>query len=252
MSTIVEQRGEPQTRPLSSTLKILSLLDAIASSSNGVRIAELARLMGSSRGTVYQQLVTLMAAGWMERMEDGRYCLTLRAAHIGHAALEQASLGERIIPALGRLVEALNCTVSVAILDKESAVIVQRVEPGRVLRADLRVGTRLPISLSATGRVLVAYSSDEDRALLSSNGVVLPEQDDIDDIRAKHFAIALYMAGVSAIAAPIFSAPGRCIAALAVSAAPGYLDPQQASAALLSSAAEVSRLVSGKTFGFQP
>jgi DNA-binding IclR family transcriptional regulator len=235
MSSILEQRGEPQTRPLSSTLKILSLLDAIANSSNGVRIADVARLVGSSRGTVYQQLVTLIAAGWMERMEDGRYRLTLRAAHIGHAALEQASLGERIIPAL-----------------EESAVIVQRVEPGRVLRADLRVGTRLPISLSATGRVLVAYGSDESRALLSSKGVVLPEQEDIDDIRAKHFAVALYMAGVTAIAAPIFSAPGRCIAALAVSAAPGDLDPQRASAALLSSAAEVSRLVSGKTFGFQP
>lgn len=238
--------SEPQTRPLTSALKTFSLLDVIAGFSSGVRIAELARLTGASRATVYQQLVTLMAAGWMERTDDGRYCLTLRAARIGHAALEQASLGERIAPEIQRLAIEVGATVSVAILDADAAVVVQRVEPGHVLRPDLRVGTRFPLDVSATGRVLMAFSTQEQRELIAKSGIDLPSDEDMERIRTERYAVALYMEGVTALAAPIFASSERCIAALSVSGPPGKLNVLEASAALLASAREISRLTGGR------
>lgn len=53
---------------------------------------------------MYQRLVTLTAAGWVEQTEGGRFQLTLRAARLAKAATEQAGLGERTLPVLEALV----------------------------------------------------------------------------------------------------------------------------------------------------
>ncbi len=237
-----------QTQPLGSALKTLALLEAIAESGSGVRISDLARRVGALRGTVYQQLVTLVAAGWMERREDGTYCLTLRAARIGHAALEQASLGERVIPNMERLAAELSHTVSLAIADRDAALIVQRVEPGRVLRSDLRVGTRMPMARSASGRVLAAFATGEDLAAMRTDGVSIPAEADLKAIRARRYEVSNSgsFQGIMAVAVPIFAADRRCLAALSVSSHAGDLDVQHVANALRFHARDISRMVSGQ------
>ena len=66
-------------------------------------MSALARRMNATRGRTYQQLQTLVAAGWVEPVGEGRYRLTLRAMVVGNAVLEQADLGSRVLPTLASL-----------------------------------------------------------------------------------------------------------------------------------------------------
>ena len=91
-------------RPLSSVLKTLRLLDHLGSGHNPMRLVDVAKANGMSRATAHQKLVTLVQAGWAEQTRDGAYRLTLHATSVGIAALSQASLGERVMPFLQKLV----------------------------------------------------------------------------------------------------------------------------------------------------
>lgn len=235
-------------RPLSTVLKTLTVLDELGTSTRGMRLAEVVRVIGGGRSTVYQKLQTLVAAGWVEQMADGSYRLSMHAARIGNAALQQASLGERVVPLLQKLVYEVNETASLAVLDGHMAYIVQRVESEALLRADLRIGGALPLDSTASGRVISAFLPEAHRARLLAQGVALPPDAMLEQVRCERFAVS---AGVTdptirAIGAPIFDAAGNCIAALSLVGPLPRFDPQQHRDALLRYAEAINALIQGK------
>src|SRR6218665_1290494 len=103
-------------RPLSTVIKTLEVLDLLAQFREEVRLTDIAAAMKVSKPTAFQRLLTLVKAGWVEQLDDGRYRLTLKAVGIGGAALEQAHLGARTISLLKDLVDAAGETASLAVL----------------------------------------------------------------------------------------------------------------------------------------
>ena len=237
----------PTGRVLTSTLKCLALLEVVAESPGPIGVSELARMTNAGRGTVHQQLSTLVEAGWVERIEGGSYRLTLRATRIGHHALEQANLGERIRPGLEALAESTGEAVSVAVLDGTEALIVQRVESGKVLRAGLGVGTHMPLATSATGRVLVAFSSPGSIEVLRRQGANLPAEDVLAKVREDGFAIAVdeYMEEISAVSAPLFDQSGSIVAALSLASPTTRFARDASLASVLAAAADVNAVLRG-------
>jgi IclR family transcriptional regulator, KDG regulon repressor len=234
-------------RPLSSVLKTLALLDALATSPKAIRLADLTRLVGGERGTVYQRLVTLMAAGWVEQLEDGSFRLSLRAVQVAHAALEQGSFGARVVPAMQRLVAEVGETASLAVLDRDEARIVQRVESDALLRADSKLGSTLSLDNSATGRVLVAFADPERLAGWRERGVVLPDAAMLAQVRRESFAVSgSRLAEISASGAPVFDAAGRCYAALSLVGPANRFDAAKSRAALMRAAEQITRMIQGK------
>ena len=206
-------------RPLSSVLKTLAAFECIAAAPEPLRLVDIARQLGEARGAAHQRLVTLVEAGWIEQTPDGRYRLTLRI--VGHAAmaLEQSNLGARFAGVLEEMVTQSGETASLAVLDGKSAVIVRRVESRGVLRADLRIGTQLRLDRTAFGRVLVSFSRPEIVDRLRAQGVELPDDQIVAEVRRCGYAISEVEGPrtVSAVAAPIIDAQNECIGALALS-----------------------------------
>lgn len=205
-------------QPLTSALKIFALLDLIARQKAPVRLIDLTRLTGESKGTVYQRLVTLIEAGWIEQFEPGTYRLSLHAAIIGDMALEQSNLGERATATLERLALESKETVSLAVLDGVKARLVRRVEAEVVVRAEVRVGTTLQLASSSSGRVLTAFATPEIRRLLESKGATLAAEEILDGIQQSGYAISTGedVPGVRSIAMPIFFGNRGCVAALSI------------------------------------
>lgn len=205
-------------KPLSSALKIFALLDLIARQRTAVRLVDLTRLTGESKGTVYQRLVTLMEVGWIEQSEPGSYRLSLRAAMIGDMALEQSNLGERATATLEQL--ALECkeTVSLAALDGVKARLIRRVEAEVVVRAEVRIGTTLQLASSSSGRILTAFATPEIRRLLELKGATLATEDILNQVRTSGYAVSTGedIPGVRSIAMPIFFGNRGCVAALSI------------------------------------
>lgn len=221
-------------RPLASALKTFALLDHLGTARRAVRLSTLSRDLGVGRATIYQRLVTLMAAGWVEQSASGEFRLTLRAARVAQAATEQAGLGTRTLPILEALSAETGEAASLAALEGDLPCIVQRVEPQGVLRVEMRVGATMSLEGSASGRVLLAYL-DPARAQRLGPGL---DPAILDAVRETGHSISSgqTMEGIRAAAVPVFGHDGTCVAALSLVApvhrfvADGWIQPLRAAA----------------------
>jgi DNA-binding IclR family transcriptional regulator len=234
-------------RPLSSVLKTFAALDLLGRSEQPMRLAELARALGGGRATVYQKLVTLAQAGWVEQTAEGAYRLSLHAARMGEAALRQSSLGERASPILEELVSEVGETASLAVISGVHAELVTRVEAEAVLRVQRRVGTLLSLDQSASGRVLTAYATPEFREQLKRKGAVLAPESALREVRRKGFAISTGrdVPGVRSLAVPVTDARDACIYALSIVAPVTRFEGPRYRKPLLRAAGKLNALIAG-------
>lgn len=235
-------------RILGSAVKCFALLDVVAQAPEAVGVAELARLTGANRGTVHQQVATLVHAGWIERVEGRRYRLALKAARLAAAALEQANLGVRIKPVLESLADATSEGTVLVVLDGTEAVIVQRARSTRIVRADLGVGWRMPLATSAAGRVLVAFAAEYRVEALHEQGVTLPSDEILRSVRANGYSLSLdeLLEDISAAAAPVFDSSGGLLAALSAAGPSTRFDVEAVVPLLVAAARDLSEYVSGR------
>jgi DNA-binding IclR family transcriptional regulator len=197
--------SEPRIRLIQSTLRCLEVLDALTERTEPVSVSELARRLEGRRGTVHQQLQTLVHAGWVRQTPDAKYYLSLRAVHVGKAALVQAGLAERLLPSLQELADRTGEAAALAVLDGSEALIIQRVESPHLVRADIRVGTRMPLSTSAAGLVLLAHAGPDRLSRLGEAGVAIPSPTALAEIRRRGYAVQRdeYQPGLSSVAVPV-------------------------------------------------
>jgi DNA-binding IclR family transcriptional regulator len=233
-------------RVLTTAVKCLETLELIADLPDSARLAELARLAGESRATMYQRLFTLVETGWVERLPDDTYRLSLKACRIAAAALTQAGLGERVQPLLDELAEALGDTVSLVMLQQERLIISQRAEGRGVLRADLRVGAELSYKDSASGAIWLAFGPSELAERLSVAGVSLPNRKRINAVRADRVSMGgggETLPGISAIAVPVLDRRGVCLASLSVSSPEARFKPKKFLRTLQSTAGRLAEML---------
>lgn len=196
----------------------MAVLDRLAASPRGLRLPEVATAMRLSRPTAYQRLLTLVKAGWVAQDEQGRYRLTMHSARIAAAALEQADLGVRVRPALEALVEEVDETASLAVLDRGIPCIIQRVESNSVLRAEQKIGTTLSLADSASGRILTAWADEPTLRRLLAGQEPLASDAVLSAARMKGHALSNTKSGsgVVGVAVPVLDELGSCIAALSL------------------------------------
>ncbi|MCX4832236.1 IclR family transcriptional regulator [Streptomyces sp. NBC_01016] len=235
------------TKPMSSALKLLRLLDVVGETTDPVRVAELARAVGATRSEVHRQLVTLVAAGWMEQLPDGAYQLTVKAAHLGNAALQHAGFGERVSRVLADLAERIGQSVCLAVLDDDATRVVKRAEPGTAAHVTLALGRRMSLRGGATGRVLIAHADDATLAALRERGVPLPDDEELVEIREAGYALIPEYAdeGLAAIAFPLVGRTGRPTVTLCAVGPATRFDPLSAKDVLTDGATDLARLTAG-------
>ncbi|GAB1578983.1 IclR family transcriptional regulator [Bordetella petrii] len=241
------ERSGSGVRALSSVLKTLAVLDLLGASDRPLKLAELVAAQGGNRATVYQRLVTLIEAGWVEVDEDGAYRLTLHAARVGEAAFDQASLGERATAVLQELVYASGETASLAVISGAQVVLAKRVEAKGMLRADVHVGTTFSLEISASGRVLSAYAEPAMQQYLRDQGAALPDPGVMADVVAQGYAVSsgLEIPGILALAVPVLNRLGKCVAALSLVMPATRFDIQRLLPPLQAAAGKLNSLLAG-------
>nr|WP_028921885.1 IclR family transcriptional regulator [Pseudonocardia acaciae] len=232
------------TRPMTSALKLLRLLDAVGESDEPVRLADLARELGASRSEVHRHLVTLVTAGWMEKLPDGAYQLTVKAAHLGNAALQHAGFGERVTALLVDLAEETGQSVCLAVLDDDATRVIKRAEPGTATRVTLALGHRMSLLYGATGRALAAFAPADVVAELRARGVRVPEESELAEIRRVGYALTPPggVDGVAVIASPVPARAGAPKVALCVVGPAGRFDPLSVRERLAAAVRRLARL----------
>jgi IclR family pca regulon transcriptional regulator len=194
-------------------------------------IADIADELGMSRSTTHRYVITLVELGYLEQGASRKYRLGRRVTDLGMSALNSMSLREQARPDLEALRRETRFTVDLAILDGSEILCVDRVRGSRAgqykIDFDLHVGSRLPASCTALGKLLLAYLPDvEQQALIASLKLAKGGPNAISSKKALKAELGQISEEglavddeelarqVQAIAAPVRSSDGEVIAAV--------------------------------------
>lgn len=141
-----------------SVQRALSLLKVFGRATPALGITELAARVGLHKSTAYRLAATLAGEGFLRQdPTTGRYSLGESLYRVAAGFVEQDPLlreGRRV---LGALRDACGHMVSLAVLDDEQALFVLVEDATLPVRAAaMKTGDRLPLSVSAAGKVLLA------------------------------------------------------------------------------------------------
>jgi DNA-binding IclR family transcriptional regulator len=224
----VERHGSgPSAPPAAATStraveRALELLEAVARSSGGERLSDLARATCVPTSTALRLLRTLEGARFVRRDELGAYHAGSGLLALG-AAIDDLPLVQAAQPHLRALVEATGETANLGVPDEagDALYLTQAPSPHAIRYASWR-GRRLPRRLTAIGLALCGDVGPEGHVL---------RRDAVE-------------AGVTAVAAPVRGPSGAIVAALSVTGPTFRLDDTAAMAAAAAVVREAGALSS--------
>jgi DNA-binding IclR family transcriptional regulator len=223
--------GNSHERGQSVAGRLLRILESFRPERTELTIPEISRRAGLPPSTVYRLLAELIDRGLIERTTDGRYSVGLRLWEMGKLAPRVERLIEAASPHLHDLYEATRAGLHLAVPTRCEALVVLAFCGHRWVEPVAREGTRLPLTSTTIGQVLLAYSSSQaleqvlrgnaesgtdDSAVLLGNGL----RGVLAGIRRCGVAVARADAEL-VVAAPVFGPPGVAVAALALYAPDG-------------------------------
>jgi len=145
------------------------LLRHVAAGNRCRNISRTSKELGINRTTLIRLLVTLQAERVIEPLgEDGGYRLGTGLIALAAEALNDRSIVQIARPHLRRLVDALNLSAHLGVLEEREIVYLVRETPNSHLASTVREGTRLPAHATTIGRALLAELPPEARAALYS------------------------------------------------------------------------------------
>jgi IclR family pca regulon transcriptional regulator len=198
-------------------------------------IADIAEELGMSRSTTHRYVITLVALGYLEQGASRKYRLGLRVTDLGMSALNSTGLREHAHAYLEELRQRTSYTASLAVLDGDEILFVDRVQSfrrtGVKVELDLHPGSRLPAYCTAMGKLLLAdLPEPEQRELIAGmklakrgpNTITAKKalRDELEGVALAGFAVndQELAADLVAIAAPVRNEAREAVAALSLSA----------------------------------
>jgi IclR family transcriptional regulator, pca regulon regulatory protein len=157
-------KTEQPVRPaegMAGLAKGLAVVEAFGAESTRLSVTEAANATGMTPATARRCLLTLEDLGYLSY--DGKFFRpTPRMMRLGAAYLETSTLPLLAQPYVLAARDQLDESVSLAVLEDDSAVFVARAEVQRIVSTGVRLGTKLDACASATGRVLLAALPDDE------------------------------------------------------------------------------------------
>src|SRR5688572_29527751 len=190
------------------------LLLALAHHGRPMPLKDLAREAGMPAAKAHPYLVSFGKLGLIEQEPaSGRYGLGPLALQLGLISLQQYDPVRLATPLIEELAQALGHTMAIAVWGNRGPTIVRVAEPPSPVHVSMRHGTVMSLTGTASGWLFAAHRPREAvLALLAAEGV---QADDTFEARLAEVrergvarAVDLLLAGVSALAAPVFDAGG--------------------------------------------
>ena len=138
----------------------LSILDILIDRSSPMMLKDIAQAMQMHPAKCHRYLVSLIRKNYAQQLNDGRYGLGDRVNAIGHTGFNQNNIVERLTQVANEIKDTLNCAVQIAKWFNEGPIIIQSVEPDSAISIITRIGSRMPLTTSATGQLFASYQPD--------------------------------------------------------------------------------------------
>ena len=220
-----ENAGPPA--PVQSVTIAMRILKALAEGGGLMALKDLAAATGMPRGKVHQYLTSLRASDVVaQESEGGRYQIGPAAVTIGLVGLARLGPIRQVHEKLRELRDRVNETVTAAIWGEMGPTIIAIEESDHLVTMNVRIGSVLPLLTTAIGRTFLAYlapgltrrfvSGERRRDATGASPTDAELNGMIKEIRARRLSRArsALLAGVDAVAAPVFDYRGHLIAVI--------------------------------------
>lgn len=133
------------------------LLAALARHVAPMALKDLARAAGMSPGKAHPYLVSFLKVGFVTQDASGRYQLGPFALQLGLTRLQRLDVVKEATPLVEALAAETGQSVALAVWGNLGPTIVGLEEPVHPLHVNLRIGTVMSMTHTATGRLFAAY-----------------------------------------------------------------------------------------------
>lgn len=221
--------------------RALAVMELLAQSKVGFSISEISRKLKLPKSSVHLLVGTLERRGYLQRNAlSGKYSFGLKLISLSRAALESLDLREEAKPFLQALMRRTALTVHMAMLERNEAVIIEKVECPGLLRLATWVGRRLDVNCSAVGKALIAFLSEEDfdqqfkdKVLARNNENTIVSisklKRELERVRKLGFSFEDEEGeiGFRCIGAPIFDFTNKVVAAISVAGTTAQIEAEK-------------------------
>jgi len=200
-----------------SVKRAFQILRLIAESGRGLGVSEMAKKMGWSKGSVHGIAAALEEVGAIKRdPHTKKYELGYTILELSRRTLSAMPLREKARRHMEALMEEIGETVFLCIVNNRHALVLDVVESNKEMKVAPSSGTRLSLTVGASGKVLLSLMDEEKvREYLSGKGLTRYTKQSLTDldvyleelgtVRKRGYALDYeeYLEGVRAVAAPI-------------------------------------------------
>jgi len=210
--------------------RALRLLDLYCDQHVALTASQIASLLDTTRVTIYPTLNTLLARGYLDRDEQGRYVLGMKLVERGGAKLAHIDVRQVAQEPLRDLARRLGANAHLATLHGNEVLYLEREEGRPTVTLREVVGRRVSPHCTALGKSLLAFLPSEDRTRVvesleyvrhTPNTIADAEAflEDLERVRDRGYALEIeeFHLGSACISAPIRGLDGRVVAAVSVS-----------------------------------
>src|SRR3954451_17013290 len=144
--------------------KGLDILELLSQEPSGLTRSEIVRAMGRSQGEIYRMLERLVARDYVTRLEGDRYELSLKLFVLAARYPPISRLIAAAVPQMVQFARAALQSCHLAIYERgDVRIVAQESSPGD-WGLTLRLGARISLLDTGSGRTLLAFQAEARRA----------------------------------------------------------------------------------------
>ena len=230
-----EAKKQPNRNPrrdsarLSSVTTAIHLMKTFSARDEDLGISELAKRLGVAKSTVHRLASALLDEGLLQQNpETGRYCLGVGLFTLGSLVRARLDVAAESRNILNELREKTGENVRLAVLERQSAVLLHDLESPQTLRLRSATGQLRPVFCSAEGLCLLSgLREPELKKFLTLPRVARMPNSPVEEealrlhlrkVKRQGYAVEdeICDEGTRGIAAPIYNGDGRVLAAVGV------------------------------------
>ncbi|MCP3868291.1 MAG: IclR family transcriptional regulator [Gammaproteobacteria bacterium] len=208
------------------------VMEKVVEAQRPVSAAELIEVLGLPKPSVHRILQQLEEEGLVQREPiNRRYLPGVRAQALAHGVASHKVLGAPRHAILRALSEEIGETCNCTMLDGDHTVYFDRVESNWPFRIQLPVGSHLPLHCTSSGKLFLAHMNVRQRKQLitaaplkryTNRTITDPEIliEELDKIEKENLGVdnEEFMAGMAALAVPVFNEKNEVCFTIAVHA----------------------------------
>jgi DNA-binding IclR family transcriptional regulator len=215
--------------------RALAIFDAFDNDHLSLSLQDIAERIRMPKTTAFRLVATLERTGFLIRLDNQQYCLSLKLARLGGLVRSTLSIRDIARPAMLHVNALTRETVTLNTVVGNERMVLDVIDTPSPLMSMARPGQHMPLLLGASSRILMAYMEpDELERVLKANTAGMPDFDraafdrELARFRRQGFALTRgqRVAGLTAIAVPIFDIAGNVPHCLALTGPSVRIDPR--------------------------